>query len=510
MGEAARSHRVLLVDDQRIIGESVRRTLADHADIVYEFVSDPNLAMDRADEFEPTVILQDLVMPDVDGLELVRRYRESSTLKHVPLVVLSVKEDPEIKAQAFALGVNDYLVKLPSSVELVARIRHHSTAYLHARQSRQAFEALKASQEQLRQRNEEIRRQRDVLARQARELELKNLFIRTTFGRYLSDDVVKSLLESPEGLELGGELRTVTIMMSDLRGFTGISERLSPHQLLSLLNGYLGTMTDIIMSYRGTIDEFLGDAILAIFGAPHSGPDDAERAVAAAIEMQLAMADINERHAADQLPPIEMGIALHTGEVVVGNIGSQTRAKYGVVGQHVNVASRLESSTLGGQVLLSQACREAAGSVVEVSDPCEVRAKGVTDPIQAYGLRGIGGKYGLWLPEAARGLETVKPPVPVRYRKLDGKLVGEEEQGARIVRASRTEAELCDTVGLSAMDNIMLRVVRDDGSEIREDLYAKIVSVNAETVRVRFTSLAPEALSVLEGRQVSSTSHPRA
>ena len=500
MTQAARTHRVLLVDDQLIIGESVRRTLADRPDIVYQHVVDPRLAVGAAESFGPTVILQDLVMPEVDGLELVQAYRRHESLRHVPLVVLSVKEDPEVKAEAFRLGVNDYLVKLPSAVELVARIRYHSDSYLTACQSRQAFEALKASQEQLRQRNDEIRRQRDVLARQTQELELKNLFIQSTFGRYLSDDVVKSILETPDGLELGGELRVVTIMMSDLRGFTGMAERLSPDQLLRLLNGYLGTMADIITAYRGTIDEFLGDAILAVFGAPHGAADDAERAVACAVAMQLAMVDVNARNAAAGLPSVEMGIALHTGETVVGNIGSQTRAKYGVVGRHVNVAGRLESYTLGGQVLVSEATLEAVGDLADVGSPIEVRAKGFANSIRAFELRGIGGRHRLWLPDTEEQLARVIPAVSVSYQKLKEKFVEEESGRGSIVRASRRTAELAGIEGVAAMDNVRLRVLQDDGTEIRDDLYAKVVGTSDDRVVVRFTSLAPAALAFIAGR----------
>lgn len=498
-GQPAQVHRVLLVDDQRIIGESIRRTLLDHEDIVYRHLVDPRKAVAVAEEFGPTLILQDLVMPEVDGLDLVDAYRKSERLVHVPLVVLSVKEEPDVKAEAFRRGANDYLVKLPSTVELIARIRYHSTSYLNACQRREAFEALQASEEQ-------IREQRDVLARQAQELERKNRFIRRTFGRYLSDDIVKSILETPEGLKLGGELRTVTVMMSDLRGFTVVAERLSPEKLLHLLNGYLADMVEVITSYRGTIDEFLGDAILAVFGAPHGAPDDAERAVACAIAMQLRMKEVNQRNASEGLPLLEMGVALHTGETVVGNIGSQTRAKYGVVGRNVNVVSRLESNTIGGQVLISGATLEAVGPVAEIGVPLEVRAKGFAQPIQAFDLRGIGGRHGLWLPIADMQLELVRPPLVIRYQSVKGKTVEEKSRLARIVRASLLGADLQDTRGLEHLENLRIRILKEDGTELEDDIYAKVVDIRQDGVSVRFTSLAPEAMAFLEGHVVGKSS----
>jgi sigma-B regulation protein RsbU (phosphoserine phosphatase) len=141
--------RVLLIDDQRIIGEAVRRMLEGAIDIEYHFVQDPNEAIAKAKTIEPTVILQDLVMPGVDGIELVKQFRTDPLTQWIPLVVLSSKEEAATKAEAFAAGANDYLVKLPDPVELIARIRYHSSAYLAILERQEAYEALEASQQQL-------------------------------------------------------------------------------------------------------------------------------------------------------------------------------------------------------------------------------------------------------------------------------------------------------------------------------------------------------------------------
>ena len=140
---------VLLVDDQAIIGEAVRRMLANEAGVDFHFCSDPHAALAMAERIQPTVILQDLVMPGVDGLDLVGQYRSTAQLRDLPIIVLSSKEDPKIKSQAFATGANDYLVKLPDAVELIARIRYHSRAYLALKQRDQANQALRLSQQQL-------------------------------------------------------------------------------------------------------------------------------------------------------------------------------------------------------------------------------------------------------------------------------------------------------------------------------------------------------------------------
>ncbi len=140
---------VLLVDDQAMIGEAVRRALASEADIDFHFCSDPLQAVNLAEQIKPSVILQDLVMPGVDGLRLLADYRARESLREVPIIVLSTKEDAKIKCAAFSAGANDYLVKLPDVVELLARIRYHSRSYLALQQRDEAFRALRESQQQL-------------------------------------------------------------------------------------------------------------------------------------------------------------------------------------------------------------------------------------------------------------------------------------------------------------------------------------------------------------------------
>jgi len=141
--------RVLLIDDQAMIGEAVRRMLADEQDIQFHYLQDPAAAIQTAEELSPTVILQDLVMPEIDGLTLVRFFRANARLRDIPLIVLSTKEEPKVKAEAFALGAHDYLVKLPDKIELIARIRHHSQGYINMLERNEAYQALLESQKKL-------------------------------------------------------------------------------------------------------------------------------------------------------------------------------------------------------------------------------------------------------------------------------------------------------------------------------------------------------------------------
>ena len=222
-------------------------------------------------------------------------------------------------------------------------------------------------------------------------------FLKDMFGRYLSEEVTSTLLENPDMVKLGGEKRHVTIMMSDLRGFTALADRLEPEQVVQILNAYFEVMVDVLLKYNATINEIIGDALLVIFGAPQEMPDRAERAIACSIEMQNAMARVNEQNRSQGLPEIEMGIGLNDVEVIVGNIGSSKRSKYGVVGSGVNMTSRIESYSVGGQILISDSVRKEAGDILRIDEQRDVTPKGSEASIRIYEVGGISGKYNLAL-----------------------------------------------------------------------------------------------------------------
>lgn len=456
---AARRKVVLLVDDQSIVYEAVRGMIEREDDIELHYCADPAMALEMAAKVTPNVILQDLVMPGISGLTLVRYFRAHPVTRDVPLVVLSTKEDPAIKAEAFALGANDYMVKLPDRLELLARVRYHAQGYINLLQRNEAYAALLESRQQL---------------------EVRNRFIRETFGRYLSDEVVNSLLETPEGLQLGGEKRRVTILMSDLRGFTRVAEGLPPEKVVLLINNYLEAMTEVIVEHQGTIDEFIGDAILVIFGAPIARDDDARRAITCAVAMQLAMDGVNEKNERHGLPRVEMGIGLNTGEVVVGNIGSHKRAKYGVVGTTVNVTSRIESFTCGGQVLMSESTMRDAGEGVEVEGMIEATAKGVAEPIAIYE---VGGIDGLRLPRREAESIELATPLPVRFSIFEGKHATNASVSGAIVRCSTVGAEIAAPPP-APLTNLKLQIAGVG------DVYAKVTrGLAPDRFDVRFTSV---------------------
>jgi len=268
-------------------------------------------------------------------------------------------------------------------------------------------------------------------------------FIRATFGRYLSDEVVEELLDTPEGLKMSGETREVTFLVSDLRGFTALSSTLSPQEVINILNRYLERMVAIIARYGGTVDELQGDGILVFFGAPLTAPDDQERAVACAIEMQNAMEEVNEEQRRLNLPELAMGIGINSGEVVVGNIGSERRAKYSAVGSPINVAYRIESHTVGEQVLVSTGIYEKVRSLVKVRGTMEAQFKGIDHPVTLHDIAGIEGKYQLSLPEkGADVLKALEPPLPICCFPIEGKQVSEKSISGNILRLGASSAEV--------------------------------------------------------------------
>jgi adenylate cyclase len=340
------------------------------------------------------------------------------------------------------------------------------------------------------------------LKKLAEQVELRNKFIRETFGRYLTDEVVSTVLESPSGLRLGGEKRKITMMMTDLRGFTSLSERLAPERVVTMLNRYLTTMVKIIKDYKGTIDEFIGDAIFVLFGAPIWQEDDAERAVACAVTMQLAMVKVNEQNRQEDLPEVEMGIGIHTGQVVVGNIGSAERTKYGVVGSNVNLTSRIQSYTTGGQILISETTRNEVGPILKLGKQMEIKAKGVKHPITLADILGIEGPHKLFLPQTAEVLVPLAQAISFKYAVVEGAHLSEGMFRGRLLKLSAKAAEARLENPVPTLSNLEMHLIGTEGQEIPGTLYGKVVQIigsdNTEFY-IRFTSISPEIETFLGG-----------
>lgn len=316
-----------------------------------------------------------------------------------------------------------------------------------------------------------------------RQLELRNRVLQETFGRYLSDDIVREILDSPEGWRLGGHRQRLTILMSDLRGFTAISERMEPQDLISMLNHYFSEMYEEIERFHGTLIEFVGDGMLVIFGAPVKTETHAADAVAAALGMQRRMKEVNRWNAERGFEPLSMGIGINTDDVILGNIGSERRTKYGVLGPAVNLAGRIESYTTGGQVLISPGTRAAIRNELRIRQTLCVSPKGIKGEISLYDVVGIGAPYGIETERSEEEPQALPEPVPVRFGLLEGKQVKKSGLEGRLLACSETGAVLETAEELELFDNLSL--------DIGESLYAKVTEREGGRCRITFTAKPP-------------------
>lgn len=288
-------------------------------------------------------------------------------------------------------------------------------------------------------------------------------------------------------------IQEVTILLSDLRGFSGISESHPPEVVLHVLNRYLARMCEVAVANGGTIDKFMGDAVMVLFGAPHSGPDDARRAVTCAVQMQGAMEAMNHEHARQGLPSLYMGVGVNTGKVIAGMLGSELHSEYTVIGNEVNVASRIEAFSLRGQVLISETTYEHCRGFVETAAPMAVHMKGQTAPVRLREVLAIP-SLGLTIPrQDGRKSPRVEVRIPCIYQTVVGKVVMPPEHKGVVLDMSY-EGVLAEVdSALAEHDDILVRLDLSLVGGNVEDIYAKVRSIRAEGGRrlagIEFTAI---------------------
>ena len=274
-------------------------------------------------------------------------------------------------------------------------------------------------------------------------LELQNRHVRSQFDRFVSKAVAGELLDKTQASKTShaaSELRTVTVLMSDLRDFSLLGQDHHPTLIVQLLNNYFDEMFQVIEDYGGTIDEVLGDAILVLFGAPLVRADHAEAAVACALAMQIAMEKVNQTNAQQGLPALEMGIGLCTGDVIAGTIGSRQRAKYGVVGSAVNLATRIESLSVGGEVLAAESTVRAIDVPLRIDADHTAAVKGSQELLRVFAIGAIQGRHNLALPFSSSQPQALQQPLSVDYCILKGKQRQGSAQPAVVTHLSEREA----------------------------------------------------------------------
>jgi adenylate cyclase len=228
----------------------------------------------------------------------------------------------------------------------------------------------------------------DSFNRMARSLREKEM-IKRAFTRYVAREVVEEILKDPENLVLSGERRQVTVLFCDVRGFTPMSERLAPEEVVLLLNDFYTLMIETTFKYDGTLDKFLGDAVMAVFGAPMAHPDHSARAIRTALAMQEGIAGLNALRMRDGKEAISVGIGVSAGEAVAGTVGTEDRMEYTVIGDSVNLAARLESNAKPGQILISHRTYERVRDLVDARPLGRIRVKGKEEEVEVYEVLGL-------------------------------------------------------------------------------------------------------------------------
>ncbi len=460
------NERILVVDDTPANIQTVAAILKGQG-YQLSVATNGKQALDVLEKIRPDLILLDVMMPELDGFETCQRIKGTEAWRDIPIIFLTAKTETTDLVKGFEMGAVDYVGKPFNAHELLARVNTHLTV-------------------------DQLRRS---LAGKNAELARAHALVRRAFGRYVSEEVAESLLRAPEGLELGGEEREATILMSDLRGFTAMAERMPPREVIEILNLYLETMVDVIGRYEGTIDEIIGDAILVIFGAPVASADHAAKAVACGLAMQLAMTDVNERLIAKGGAALEMGIGIHTGRVIVGNIGSLRRTKYAAVGSNVNLAGRVESFTTGGQLLITEDTRARIASPMRIDGQFQVEPKGAARSLQLFEIGGIGEPFGLSLPSRSVPLRPLAEPLAVHFTVLEEKFVGRTVYNGHLIAVSEFEARLRSSLELAVLSNLKITVAASPQGNPAGEIYGKVLDCTAGTpgeARIRFTSATPE------------------
>lgn len=306
-----------------------------------------------------------------------------------------------------------------------------------------------------------------------------------------------TVIEQTTGFPVSSQALEVTVVLSDLRGFSIITESYSAREVVDLLNRYFSHMCEIIYRHGGTVDKFMGDSIMALFGAPVSRLDYIEHAVCCAVEMQILMDTFNKENESLGMPNLYMGIGINTGQVVAGKIGSDLHSEYTVIGDEVNLASRIETYTLRGQILISQKTFSRVKDLVTVEKPIYVSVKGRREPTPLYELLAIREPYNLQVPEReARRSLRIDVNIPFKFQICEGKIVHPEIYEGRILNISSGGMFACTLSEVEPYFNIKFMLGFTTLGVKSNDIYAKILKVKKEAelyeMNVEYTVIHPE------------------
>ncbi|MFZ5916250.1 MAG: response regulator [Chloroflexota bacterium] len=346
---------ILIVDDDPRNVELLTAYLTSVGNFQVVSAQDGLEGLERVNESLPDLILLDIMMPRMDGYQVCAHLKKDSRAQFIPIVMVTALQGTEERIKALEAGADDFLSKPFNIYELLARVRSlMRIKHLHD------------------------------------ELEKRNQLLVHVLNRYVAQEVSTLILEDPERhLKLGGENRKVTVLFADIRGFTKFSECHRPAQVVEILNTVFSELIKVVFKWKGTFDKYLGDAIMAFYGAPISYADDTERAVRTAWELREVFEQLSNSWHNNELAELGLGIGLHCGEAVVGNIGSEQVMDYTVIGDTANVARRLQEVAGKGQILVSKAICAEMAHLLQIEPLPPQRVHGRQEPIVCYQVTGL-------------------------------------------------------------------------------------------------------------------------
>ncbi len=312
-------------------------------------------ALELAQATPPDLILLDVRMQGMNGYDVCRQLKIDDATKFSPVVMVTALESEEDKLEAINAGADDFISKPFTALMMLTRVKNLLR----------------------------IKRLHD-------EVEDRNRLLRRILSRYVNNHLTETILAEPEKhLKLGGETRYVTVMFSDIRGFTAFAEQHAARDVLSLLNHFFKQMTEVIFRHNGTFDKYVGDEIVAFFGAPVATGHDTLNAVRAALELRSVFVDIRDSLPREDVQQLGLGIGLYSGEAAVGNVGSERVMSYTVIGDTVNTAHRLQGIAQDGEILVGETTYAQVADQVEAAQHDPVIIRGKRDPLTLYTITGL-------------------------------------------------------------------------------------------------------------------------
>ncbi len=346
---AEKTPLILVVDDDWMNREVMEAHLKG-AGYAVMMAHNGDKALQLAFETPPDLVLLDVRMQGASGYEVCRQLKAHEATKVTPVVMVTALESEDDKLEAIRAGADDFISKPFTALMMLTRVKN--------------LLRIKGLHD---------------------DVEARNSLLRQILHRYVNEQITDIILAEPEKqMRLGGETRHVTVFFCDIRGFTAFAEQHQAGDVLSLLNHFFAEMTEVIFRNHGTFDKYVGDEVMAFFGAPVATGQDALNAVRTAVEMQEIFSRTRDAISYEDVRRLGLGIGLHSGEVAVGNVGSERVMSYTVIGDTVNTAHRLQSVAPSGEIILSDMTYDEVADYVEAKQLKPIAIKGKRDPMTIY------------------------------------------------------------------------------------------------------------------------------